>query len=48
MAGSSEYFLNSPGYVYGYIALKGVLALEYFVGNDIMILAPSRFRSLLC
>lgn len=32
MAGSSEYFLNSSGYVYGYIALKAVLAFEYFVG----------------
>jgi hypothetical protein len=33
MAGSSEYFLNSSGYVYGYIALKAVLAVEYFVGK---------------
>jgi hypothetical protein len=33
MAGSSEYFLNSSGYVYGYIALKGILAIEYCVGK---------------
>lgn len=33
MAGSSDYFLNSSGYVYGYIALKAVLVIEYSVGK---------------
>ncbi|KAF1800168.1 bacterial low temperature requirement A protein-domain-containing protein [Mucor lusitanicus] len=44
MAGSSEYFLNSSGYVYGYIALKGVLAVEYFVVFVVAILAKSKSR----
>ncbi|KAI9475390.1 MAG: bacterial low temperature requirement A protein-domain-containing protein [Benjaminiella poitrasii] len=44
MAGSSEYFLNSSGYVYGYIALKAVLAIEYFVVFVIAILAKSKSR----
>jgi hypothetical protein len=33
MAGSSEYFLNSSGYVYGYMTLKGVLVIEYLIGK---------------
>ncbi|KAI8636482.1 bacterial low temperature requirement A protein-domain-containing protein [Parasitella parasitica] len=44
MAGSSEYFLNSSGYVYGYIALKAVLALEYFVVFVVALLAKSKSR----
>ncbi|KAI7898855.1 bacterial low temperature requirement A protein-domain-containing protein [Cokeromyces recurvatus] len=44
MAGSSEYFLNSAGYVYGYIALKAVLAIEYFVVFIVSILAKSKSR----
>ncbi|KAG2195996.1 hypothetical protein INT47_011501 [Mucor saturninus] len=44
MAGSSEYFLNSSGYVYGYIALKSVLAFEYFVVFIVAILAKSKSR----
>ncbi|KAI8387046.1 bacterial low temperature requirement A protein-domain-containing protein [Blakeslea trispora] len=44
MAGSSEYFLYSPGYVYGYIALKGVLALEYFVVLIVALLTKSKSR----
>ncbi|RCH90243.1 hypothetical protein CU098_005311, partial [Rhizopus stolonifer] len=41
MAGSSEYFLNSRGYVY---ALKGVLALEYFVVLVVAVLTKSKSR----
>ncbi|CEP19216.1 hypothetical protein [Parasitella parasitica] len=44
MAGSSEYFLNSSGYVYGYIALKAVLAVEYFVVFVVALLAKSKSR----
>ncbi|KAI8991148.1 bacterial low temperature requirement A protein-domain-containing protein [Mycotypha africana] len=44
MAGSSEYFQNSTGYVYGYIALKAVLAIEYFVVFIVAILAKSKSR----
>ncbi|KAI8378189.1 bacterial low temperature requirement A protein-domain-containing protein [Choanephora cucurbitarum] len=44
MAGSSEYFLYSTGYVYGYIALKGVLAVEYFVVFVVALLTKSKSR----
>lgn len=45
MAGSSEYFQNSSGYVYGYITLKAVLAVEYFVGKRVNYLAPWFFET---
>ncbi|CAO3596170.1 unnamed protein product [Absidia cylindrospora] len=41
MAGNSEHFLNSPGYVYGYIALKAVLVIEY----SIVFIVAVRIRS---
>ncbi|ORE13268.1 hypothetical protein BCV71DRAFT_251887 [Rhizopus microsporus] len=44
MAGSSEYFLNSPGYVYGYITLKAVLVIEYLVVFIVALLAKSKSR----
>ncbi|CAO3624563.1 unnamed protein product [Mucor hiemalis] len=47
MAGSSEYFLNSSGYVYGYITLKAVLTIEYFVVFVVAILAKSKSRTAL-
>ncbi|KAI8068992.1 bacterial low temperature requirement A protein-domain-containing protein [Thamnidium elegans] len=44
MAGSSDYFLNSSGYVYGYIALKAVLVIEYSVVFIVAVLAKSKSR----
>ncbi|KAI9246858.1 bacterial low temperature requirement A protein-domain-containing protein [Sporodiniella umbellata] len=44
MAGSSEYFLSSSGYVYGYIALKTVLVVEYTVVFMVALMAKSKSR----
>ncbi|EIE87424.1 hypothetical protein RO3G_12135 [Rhizopus delemar RA 99-880] len=44
MAGSSEYFLSSRGYVYGYIALKAILVIEYSVVFIVALLAKSKSR----
>ncbi|RCH81671.1 hypothetical protein CU098_002023, partial [Rhizopus stolonifer] len=44
MAGSSEYFLSSSGYVYGYIALKTVLVVEYTIVFIVALMAKSKSR----
>ncbi|CAO3681348.1 unnamed protein product [Umbelopsis ramanniana] len=49
MAGTSDHFLNSPGFVYGYMALKGVLVIEYGIVFSVALLANSKSRvPLLC
>ncbi|KAG0167371.1 hypothetical protein DFQ28_006300 [Apophysomyces sp. BC1034] len=44
MAGTSEHFLNSQGYIYGYIALKGVLVIEYSIVFIVALMARSKSR----
>ncbi|KAI9303146.1 bacterial low temperature requirement A protein-domain-containing protein [Cunninghamella echinulata] len=44
MAGNSEHFLNSKGYVYGYMALKGVLVIEYSIVLIVAIVIGSKSR----
>ncbi|CAO3641999.1 unnamed protein product [Cunninghamella blakesleeana] len=44
MAGNSEHFLNSKGYVYGYMALKGVLVIEYSIVFIVALVIRSKSR----
>ncbi|KAI9495462.1 bacterial low temperature requirement A protein-domain-containing protein [Zychaea mexicana] len=44
MAGTAEHFYSSPAYVYGYIALKGVLVCEYSIVFIVALLARSKSR----
>ncbi|ORZ21477.1 bacterial low temperature requirement A protein-domain-containing protein [Absidia repens] len=44
MAGSSDHFLNSPGYVYGYIALKSVLVIEYTIVFVVAVMIRSKSK----
>ncbi|SAL97044.1 hypothetical protein [Absidia glauca] len=44
MAGSSDHFLNSRGYVYGYIALKSVLVIEYTIVFAVAVMIRSKSR----
>ncbi|KAI8339719.1 bacterial low temperature requirement A protein-domain-containing protein [Chlamydoabsidia padenii] len=44
MAGSSEHFLNSPGYVYGYITLKAVLVVEYSIVFIVAVMIRSKSK----
>ncbi|KAG2187326.1 hypothetical protein INT44_005012 [Umbelopsis vinacea] len=49
MAGTSDHFLNSSGFVYGYMALKGVLVIEYGIVFSVALIAKSKSRvPLLC
>ncbi|KAI9321734.1 bacterial low temperature requirement A protein-domain-containing protein [Dichotomocladium elegans] len=41
-AGTAEFFLTSPVYVYGYITLKGVLVIEYSIVLIVAIIARSK------
>ncbi|KAI8974336.1 bacterial low temperature requirement A protein-domain-containing protein [Pilobolus umbonatus] len=45
MAGSSQHFLNSTSYIYGYIALKVVLVIEYSVVFVVAVLTRSKSRT---
>ncbi|KAI8374764.1 bacterial low temperature requirement A protein-domain-containing protein [Radiomyces spectabilis] len=42
MAGPADYFLTSRGYAYGYIALKGVLVIEYSVVLTVALISRSK------
>ncbi|CAO3588199.1 unnamed protein product [Absidia cylindrospora] len=44
MAGSSDHFLNSPGYVYGYIVLKSVLVIEYTIVFIVAVMIRSKSK----
>ncbi|KAL0079676.1 bacterial low temperature requirement A protein-domain-containing protein [Phycomyces blakesleeanus] len=44
MAGTSDHFLNSRGYVYGYLVLKAVLVLEYSIVFVVALMARSKSR----
>ncbi|KAI7871752.1 bacterial low temperature requirement A protein-domain-containing protein [Spinellus fusiger] len=44
MAGTADHFLNSRGYVYGYLVLKAVLVLEYSIVLIVAIMARSKSR----
>ncbi|KAI9021474.1 bacterial low temperature requirement A protein-domain-containing protein [Phycomyces nitens] len=44
MAGTSDHFLNSRGYVYGYLTLKAVLVLEYSIVFIVALMARSKSR----
>ncbi|KAI9316794.1 bacterial low temperature requirement A protein-domain-containing protein [Dichotomocladium elegans] len=44
MAGTAQHFLTSPAYVYGYIALKAVLVIEYSIVLVVALMAGSKSR----
>ncbi|KAI8097210.1 bacterial low temperature requirement A protein-domain-containing protein [Halteromyces radiatus] len=44
MAGNSDHFLNSPGYVYGYMALKAVLVIEYTIVFIVAVMIRSKSK----
>ncbi|KAM3581436.1 hypothetical protein VKS41_006261 [Umbelopsis sp. WA50703] len=49
MAGTSDHFLSSPGFVYGYITLKAILAIEYAIVFSVALMSNSKSRiPLLC